>query len=123
MSGLFSELKGLVDKTPMAIMMQGPNPIAPNCPQSGVFGCNTWSCSTESFRWRSHQPPEGWDQLVEMEKEGGRNSLNFVIIHDAAQGRSFCVDLEDDCYTPLIAPPSDDDLKEVADYWDRDSDW
>lgn len=117
MSGLFSELKRLVDKTPMAIMMQGPNPIAPNCPKRGVFACIQWSCSTESFRWRA-DPPEGWSQLVEMEKEGGRNSLNFVIIRDASQDRSFCVDLGDDCYTPLIVPPSDDDLRDVADYWD-----
>jgi hypothetical protein len=120
---LLAELKRMVDKTPMAVMMTGPNPIAPNCPQRGVFGCNQWSCTTENYRWRS-EPPEGWDRLLQMEKEGGRNSLNFVIIHDAAQDRSFCVDLEDDCFTPLTTPPSEEDLKEIADYYDiKESDW
>lgn len=113
---ILHELDRLVNKTPMAVMMRGANPIAPNCPTRGVFSCGTWGRSTKNLSWKEGRTPEGWDRLVVEEAEHGDCSLNYVVIYDS-DGFGYCLSLEDEgCYTPLIEPPSRSDLNELADY-------
>lgn len=112
-NSVLRELENLISRNPTAILMTGTNPIAPGCPTRGVFPCGTWGRTTKNLSWKEGRTPEGWEALVEDEAEHGECSLDFVIIHDN-DGKGYVVNLGDDCYTPLVEPPSQSDLEELA---------
>ena len=116
------ELWGLPD----AVRMKGPNPIAPSCPQAGIFSVSQWACTTKSMAWVSGTAPEGWDALVREEEAAlltdPNERVEFIVIWDRPpQGvptKGFCIRLADtDCYTGLHSPPSKHRIEDLAEHY------
>jgi len=106
-------LNDLIPSAPVAVLMQGTNAIAPDCPKNGLFQVIQWATTTKGIRWNGRMgAPQGWDTLVAREDAGHR--VSFVIITDLSV--RYCIDLEDDCYQPLIVRPDDFKMQDTAEY-------
>lgn len=115
---ILSDLRGLCT-TPRALILSGPNPIAPDCPQEGLFFVQQWACTTKSCAWADGCAPQGWPELVREEGDTGR-CPEFVVIWDrppqGVRQKGFCIRLDDDFFTPLFTAPDDSRLVDIADY-------
>lgn len=109
---ILDELLELFNHDPTAVLMRGTNSIAPNCPTSGVLRVTFWGCSTKHTDWG--EKPEGWDALVQREKEQGDGTLGFYVVVDG-NGNKFCLDKEDRCYRALVEKPRLSRVEELAD--------
>ena len=107
-------IESTVKKDPVALQMQGKNPIAPDCPTSGIYEVVMWSKTTRYARWNT-SPPQGWNHLVEKEKRTGDGGLNFVVIFDYGGASKYCVELgQADFFSPLSRCISDGEIRELA---------
>ena len=109
---ILDELLQLFNNEATAALMRDTNSLAPNCPTSGVLSVTFWGCSTKNVDWGEN--PEGWDTLVQREKEQGDGSLNFYVVVDS-NGNKFCLDKEDRCYRALVEKPRLSRVEELAD--------
>jgi len=104
-------LNDLIPSAPVAVMMQGTNAIAPDCPKDGIYKVIQWARTTKGIRWTS-EAPQGWDILAAAEEKG--HGVHFIIIRGPVF--RYCINLADDCYQPLIVRPDDFKIQDTAEY-------